>query len=131
MPSSAFCSPRGCSGLLSLLAAPASLKRSLKKYMKCASILCLAFVWFSIPNNALRGDLAPQAETAPKCEDAVSASATIDKDLDNEFFALTMRSYPWHVVDHGDGRLEDTLDGKIDPEDRIQVEHTANIISDH
>ena len=64
------------------------------------------------------------------CEDSQKAKVTVDASLESEFFTVSKKSYRWYIVEH-DGKLEDTLDGTVDAEDRIQIEQTANCISDH
>ena len=99
--------------------------------MKSGNLLSLTLLWLGTCTLAFTEEVVQKIPVEPQCKDAQQARATINPKLDHAFFATIVRSYPWYVTDHGDGQLEDTLDGKVDPEDRIQVEHTANCISDH
>jgi len=67
---------------------------------------------------------------ATVCEDKLETVVEIDPELRSKFFNEVITSYPPHIVDNN-GKLEDTLDGVIDDEDRIELEHTAKCISDH
>lgn len=68
---------------------------------------------------------------AARCEDKVAAVATLAPDLDHKFFRTTETSFAWHLVEGDEGKLEDTMDGNIDPEDLARVEHTAHCRSTH
>ncbi|WP_395732447.1 hypothetical protein [Prosthecobacter sp.] len=60
------------------------------------------------------------------------ASAAIDATLDSDFFRSKLSSYPWHIIEHDDGHLEDTISGG--PANRktvSKIEHTASCISTH
>ena len=99
--------------------------------MICAELKLWTLVLLGACTFTLGEELALKVAPEPQCEDLHETEATIDPKLDSAFFTATVKSYPWHVIDHGEGRLEDTIDGIIDPEDRIQIEHTADCISDH
>ena len=70
-------------------------------------------------------------EPADRCEDKLAAVAALVPDLDHKFFRTTETSFAWHIVEGDDGKLEDTMDGTIDPEDLMRVEHTAHCRSTH
>lgn len=56
----------------------------------------------------------------------------IDSGLDSDFFRSRQSSYPWHIIEHDDGHLEDTIAGG--PANRktvSKIEHTAQCISTH
>lgn len=78
-------------------------------------------------------EVQPQAQTiGDRCVDALSASVVIDASLDSDFFRSKQSSYPWHIIEHDDGHLEDTLAGG--PANRktvSKIEHTASCISTH
>jgi len=90
--------------------------------------------WFTLTvilaSTAFSEEPLLREATAPTCEDSTKAQVAIDPRLESGFFTETKKSYPWHIVDH-EGKLEDTLDGTVDEEDRIQIEHTAHCVSDH
>ena len=65
------------------------------------------------------------------CKDPIPASAAVLPRLNSPFFRSSKSSYPWWIVVHESGRLEDTLDDVIDAEDRRRIEHTANCVSTH
>jgi len=81
----------------------------------------------------MAGEVQPRAQTIEdRCVDALSASAVIDARLDSDFFRSKQSSYPWHIIEHDDGHLEDTIAGG--PANRktvSKIEHTANCISTH
>jgi hypothetical protein len=85
------------------------------------------------------GYIAPAAEPSKpvsvaasgETEDKIVATATMDPKLDTPFFHKIETSFPWHVVVHEDGSLEDTTDGSIDADDLRRIEHTAHCISSH
>jgi len=90
--------------------------------------------WFTLTvilaSTAFSEEPLLREATAPICEDSKKARVTIDPKLESGFFTESKKSYRWHIVEH-DGKLEDMLDGIVDPEDRLQIEHTANCLSDH
>lgn len=81
----------------------------------------------------MAGEVQTQAQTTEdRCVDALSASAVIDATLDSDFFRSKQSSYPWHIIEHDDGHLEDTIAGG--PANRktvSKIEHTSNCISTH
>ncbi len=81
----------------------------------------------------MAGEVQTQAQTTEdRCVDALSASAVIDASLDSDFFRSKQSSYPWHIIEHDDGHLEDTIAGG--PANRktvSKIEHTASCISTH
>ncbi len=55
-----------------------------------------------------------------------------DSGLDSDFFKSKQSSYPWHIIEHDDGHLEDSIAGG--PANRktvSKIEHTASCISTH
>jgi len=74
-----------------------------------------------------------KAQTAEnRCVDALKAEVMIDSGLDSDFFRSRQSSYPWHIIEHDDGHLEDTIAGG--PANRktvSKIEHTAQCISTH
>lgn len=81
----------------------------------------------------MAGEVQPQAQTVEdRCVDALRASAAIDATLYSDFFRSKLSSYPWHIIEHDDGHLEDTISGG--PANRktvSKIEHTAQCISTH
>lgn len=73
----------------------------------------------------------PREAAKPVCEDAVHSKVVIDPKIQSAFFEETVKSYPSHVVEHAHGKLEDTLDGVMEAEDREQLVHTSNCVSSH
>lgn len=66
-----------------------------------------------------------------ECEDKLEAEAVLDPTLDSDFFGQTETlRQPW-IVEHSDGSLEDAVDGKVDADDLLLVERTANCSSTH
>jgi hypothetical protein len=71
------------------------------------------------------------AEKAAICEDPTTAQVQIAAKLDSAFFSTLETSRPSHIITHEDGRLEDTVDGSIDEEDLILLEHSSACVSTH
>jgi hypothetical protein len=75
---------------------------------------------------------SPVVENAKACEDTITTKVQVDPKLKFKFFtAPPETSRPWHIVGNADDGLEDTLDGNIDEEDLILLEHTSACISTH
>lgn len=81
----------------------------------------------------LAGEVQTQAQTTEhRCVDALSASAVIDATLDSDFFRSIQSSYPWHIIEHDDGHLEDTIAGGTANRKTVsKIEHSASCISTH
>ncbi len=75
--------------------------------------------------------IAADLPASSACDDGISASASISDSLDSPFFHESKSSLNWWMVEGGDGKLEDTLDGEIGPDDLVRIEHTANCTSTH
>ncbi|WP_395752151.1 hypothetical protein [Prosthecobacter sp.] len=78
----------------------------------------------------------PTAAKAPSqdlgCIDDVKASAVIDASLDSDLFRSKQASYPWYIVEHDDGHLEDTMNGGHPDRKAVRkIEHTSNCVSNH
>jgi hypothetical protein len=67
----------------------------------------------------------------PHCKDSIAAQATIDASLDSPFFRSKEASYPFYIVAHDDGTLENTLGGAIKDKEAVKIEHTARCVSSH
>lgn len=66
-----------------------------------------------------------------ECADKIVAEAVLDPTFNSDFFGKTeTRRQPW-IVEHSDGSLEDATDGKVDADDLLLVERTANCSSTH
>lgn len=81
------------------------------------------------PADVLVSGSAKSAEA--NCLDEIAGKVVIDAELHSDFFKATTTQYPWYIIVHADGHLEDATDGTIDAEDRVQIEHTANCVSTH
>jgi hypothetical protein len=81
----------------------------------------------------LAGEVQTKAQTTEdRCADALTAAVVLDGGLDSDFFRSKLSSYPWHIIEHDDGHLEDTIAGG--PANRktvSKIEHTASCISTH
>lgn len=77
--------------------------------------------------------LADEKISADKseCVDQIVSKVIVDPALDSEFFRAKDSSYPFHIIEHEDGHLENTLGGEVSKEDVIKIEHTANCMSTH
>ena len=75
--------------------------------------------------------LRAEVKQESACVDPLEGRVAVDADLHSEFFETSTSQYPWHIVVHPDGHLEDVIDGKIDAGDRVKVEHTAQCVSTH
>ena len=65
------------------------------------------------------------------CEDSVQTKVKVNSKLTSMFFAQKRSSYPWYIIQHDDGHLENTFGEPLDAEDRKKIEHTANCVSTH
>jgi len=66
-----------------------------------------------------------------ECEDNLVAVADVVPDLDSGLFKTSKTSrQPW-IVENDGGGLEDTVDGSIDADDLLFVEHAADCVSNH
>lgn len=86
-----------------------------------------AFVIFVVA--ALAAGEADFAHAA--CVDTLVARVVADPKLDSPFFKTNKSSWPWNIVEHEDGTLEDTFGGKADRRKVKKIEHTADCISSH
>ncbi len=69
---------------------------------------------------------------ADRSADALTAAVIMDSSLDSDFFRSKEASYPWHIIEHEDGHLEDTIaGGPANRKSVSKIEHTANCISTH
>lgn len=80
-----------------------------------------------LSGQLIAGD--PPAKTT--CDDGISASATIDAKLDSAFFHKLKTSFNWWIVESESGKIEDTTDGEIGPDDLVRIEQTASCTSTH
>jgi len=64
-------------------------------------------------------------------QDDIGASAIVDPKLNAPFFRKIKTSLPWHMVEHEDGSLENTLGDGIHADDIVRIEQTANCVSTH
>lgn len=74
---------------------------------------------------------AQSSKSSAAGEDAEAGVAIIAPKLDVPFFHASESSLRWWIVEDHSGHLEDTMDGTIDANDLLRVEHTANCISTH
>lgn len=82
--------------------------------------------------SALISCCAPIAHSPrTRCVDELAAQAIIDPTLSSSFFQSKAASYPFHIIEHEDGHLEDTLGGTVSSKDITKMEHTAKCISTH
>jgi hypothetical protein len=65
------------------------------------------------------------------CDDSLVAVATVYPEMNAKFFKTTKTSYQPMIVEDDNGHLEDTVDGTIDAEDLLRIEHTASCHSSH
>jgi hypothetical protein len=79
----------------------------------------------------MQGSLAQEPAPKSACKDPIAASADVQPRLNSPGVRSSKWSYPWWIIVHDSGRLEDTLDGVIDADDRRRIEHTANCLSTH
>lgn len=66
-----------------------------------------------------------------RCEDKLVGQLLVDPKLDSAFFRKTTSSWPWHIVEHKDGTLEDTSGDKINKATLKKIEHMAECTSSH
>ena len=90
-------------------------------YITC----CVGFLMVGEPTTSAQ-------TTEERCVDALSTAVVIDAGLDSDFFRSTKASYPWHIIEHEDGHLEDTIaGGPANRKNVHKIEHTANCLSTH
>jgi hypothetical protein len=65
------------------------------------------------------------------CVDDLIGRVIVDPNLDSSFFRTTQSSYPWHIVEHEDGSIEDTFGGEVSKKDLKKTQHTADCVSTH
>ena len=94
-------------------------------------LIRMTFVWLIACASISGQELRQGGVNSVQCDDKLWAEATIVPELKSRFFGVTTKSYPPGIIDHGAGKLEDTIDGSVEPEDRIQIEHNAKCISSH
>jgi hypothetical protein len=97
-------------------------------------ILCC--LWLCMAAGVDGHTQTPTAGKAPPqelgCIDSVKATVVIDASLDSDFFRSKQASYPWYIVEHADGHLEDTMNGGHPNRKIVQkIEHTSNCLSTH
>ena len=80
---------------------------------------------------ALGAEAVPPVKEIGECIDLTESVAVVDATLDNKFFRSKEKSYPWYIIEHDDGHLENTMGGKVSREDAIKLEHTAKCVSSH
>jgi len=71
------------------------------------------------------------ARGADTCEDKLDTSSTLVRKLDSPLFTRSGFELPWWILKHEDGRLEDTLDGRIDASDLVRTEITSDCVTGH
>lgn len=80
---------------------------------------------------SLAADPKPVKSQGNPCIDEIIAKASVEPDLDSDFFRSKEASYQSHIVVHEDGSLENTLGGKVSRKDAVKIEHTAKCLSSH
>jgi hypothetical protein len=97
--------------------------------MKTGAVIFAALGLFGF---SLAAELdTPEKPQANPCVDEIIAKASVEPDLDSDFFRSKEGSYPFHIVEHDDGSLENTMGGKVSPKDAVKIKHTAKILSSH
>ena len=81
----------------------------------------------------MAGEVQTQAQTTEdRCADTLTAAVMLDSGLDSDFFRSKQASYPWHIIEHDDGHLEDTIAGGLANRQTVsKIEHTASCVSTH
>ncbi|WP_170157146.1 hypothetical protein [Roseimicrobium gellanilyticum] len=90
-------------------------------------------VWSLACCSVSQAEPPPTPIPAPKdaCEDMIAAKVQVAPELTFKFFTSLETSRPWHITGNPDEGLEDTMDGSIDEEDLILLEHTSACTSTH
>lgn len=99
--------------------------------MKTTSVLFWVFAELCLFGFSLAAEPVTAAKPEPKCVDQVVAKAVIEPKLDSEFFRSKEASYPFHIIEHEDGHLENTMGGKVSRKEATKIEHTAKCLSSH
>ncbi len=97
--------------------------------MKARGIITLFFLAGSI--SGFCSEVVPVEAPKSECIDRIESVAVVDPKLDSDFFRSKEASYPFHIIEHEDGHLENTMGGKVSKEDAIRIEHTAKCLSSH
>ena len=104
------------------------------EWVRTSGIVTVLLVTVFCPCFGQEAPTAPAVATVvaeSKCIDAIDRKVVVDTELHADFFDTTTKQYPWYIIVHTAVHLEDTTDGRIDSEDLVQIEHTANCVSTH
>jgi hypothetical protein len=97
--------------------------------MKPPTILAMLFLIH--PISGVSSAVEPVVATNLDCVDQIVSVAIVDPTLDSDFFRAKDGSYPFYIVEHEDGHLENTLGGEVSKEEATKIEHTAKCVSSH
>lgn len=95
--------------------------------MKARAIITILLL--AQPFSGFSSAVEPVVATKLDCVDQIVSVAIVDPTLDSDFFRAKDGSYPFHIIEHEDGRLENTLGGKVSKEEATKIEHTAKCLS--
>jgi len=97
--------------------------------MKALPVISILILAQSLSGFASAAE--PVVPTKLDCVDQGASVAIVDPTLDSDFFRSKDASYPFYIVEHEDGHLENTLGGKVSKKDATKIEHTAKCLSSH
>lgn len=131
MPIGSEKSPKLCPAVLPLTSrmSPDALLVKIPTLMKTRSVLIMLLLASSLSGICFAAELA--CPLNPNCDDPITAVAIVEPTLDSAFFRSKEGSYPFHIIEHDDGHLENTLGGKVRAEDAVKIQHTAKCVSSH
>jgi hypothetical protein len=69
----------------------------------------------------------PQNPETKPTQPPSPSKISIDPKLKGDFSFTKNSRYPWHIIEHPDGHLENTLGGEISAEDRVKLPQTASV----
>ena len=83
------------------------------------------------PLSVLYAAVEAVVATKLDCVDQIVSVAVVDPTLNSDFFRAKDGSYPFYIVEHEDGHLENTQGDKVSKEEATKIEHTAKCLSSH
>ena len=97
--------------------------------MKALTIIAMLLLAHPFPG--ISSAVEPVVAAKLDCVDQIVSVAIVDPTLYSDFFRTKDGSYPFHIVEHKDGHLENTLGGEVSKEEATKIEHTAKCVSTH
>jgi hypothetical protein len=104
----------------------------MKKIITLSILLCLhSYQSICLAADPIMPTKSDDTASELDCVDQILSKIIVDPKLDSDFFKAKDASYPFYIVEHEDGHLENTFGDKVTKEDAKKIEHTAKCISSH